>query len=64
MGQHHELIVDADNGVEVSFICPEAECGRRVVVNRDRGDYTVVQTGDFYATHAGAVGPVSISVSI
>lgn len=62
MSKHHELVVAVDNGVEVVFVCPDVDCGRRVVVNRRRGDYTVVQTGDFLATHAGAVGPLRVGV--
>ncbi|HEX6254680.1 MAG TPA: hypothetical protein VFZ70_02610 [Euzebyales bacterium] len=64
MAEHHELIVDADNGAEIVFVCPEEQCGRRVVVNRTRRDYTVIQTGDFFATHSGAVGPLKIRAQV
>jgi len=64
MQGQHQLIVDADNGVEVVFVCPEQDCGRRVVVNRRRGEYTVIDRGDFFATHSGATGPLTVRASV
>ncbi|MGQ0573739.1 MAG: hypothetical protein ACT4RN_05975 [Pseudonocardia sp.] len=48
----HRLTIEADNGDEVLFGCPEPGCGRRLVVRRT-GGLVVLHRGDFHARHAG-----------
>ncbi len=57
----HWMEVDDQAEDAVVFACPESGCGRRVVVGGAHG-YQVIATGDFYARHVGAVGPVSLEV--
>ena len=64
MDRRHDLLVEADNGIEVVFVCIEEACGRKVVLNRRRGDYTVIDQGDFFATHAGSVGPITFTAAV
>ncbi len=64
MDRRHDLLVEADNGIEVVFVCVEEAYGRKVVLNRRRGDYTVIEQGDFYATHTGSVGPFTVSAAV
>jgi hypothetical protein len=59
----HPLRIEADDGVEVLFVCPVEGCGRRVVVSR-RGRLTVLQQGDFYALHAGGTPGLHLSTSL
>ncbi len=63
MGATHELLVDTDDGTSVVFVCPEDGCGRRVVIDRKRGNYTVIDRGDFFATHSGSVGPITVRLA-
>lgn len=63
MERRHDLLVEADNGSEVVFVCLEEACSRKVVLNRRRGDYTVLERGDFFATHTGSVGPITVSAA-
>jgi hypothetical protein len=48
----HRMTVHADNGNEILLICPEAACGRRLVVKRS-GGMVVLDRGDFFAIHSG-----------
>jgi hypothetical protein len=59
----HPLTIEADDGVEVLFVCPVEGCGRRVVVSR-RGRLTVLSRGDFYAFHAGGTPGLQLSTSL
>jgi hypothetical protein len=48
----HHMNVDADNGDEILFTCPETGCGRRLIVKRS-GGLVVLDRGDFFAIHSG-----------
>lgn len=52
MNTRHRMVVDADNGDEVLFTCPEPDCGRRLIVKRS-GGLVVLDRGDFFAMHDG-----------
>jgi hypothetical protein len=56
----HHLTIEADNGMDVLFVCPAEGCGRRVVVRRS-GDLIVLDKGDFYALHVGGTNGLEIS---
>jgi hypothetical protein len=43
------------------FTCDE-ECGRRLVIDRDRGELIVIDRGDPTAVHRGSAGGVTLSV--
>jgi hypothetical protein len=43
------------------FTCDD-DCGRRVVIDRDRGDMVVIDRGDPLALHRGSVGGVELGV--
>lgn len=51
----HPLNIEADNGDEVLFVCPDDGCGRRLVIKRS-GGMVVIDQGDFYARHVGGTG--------
>jgi hypothetical protein len=38
------------------FECVEDGCGRRLVIDRDRGEMVIIDRGDPYALHRGSVG--------
>jgi hypothetical protein len=40
--------------------CEVDGCGRRLVVDRDRGELVVIDRGDPYALHRGAIGGVAL----
>jgi hypothetical protein len=52
MDSVHRMTVHADNGNEILLACPEAGCGRRVVLKRS-GGMVVLDRGDFFAIHSG-----------
>lgn len=58
----HQYEVADDDGRTVVFVCPVAGCGRRVVLDRRHDRFTVIDRGDFFAQHAGAVGPIRIGL--
>jgi hypothetical protein len=57
------MILDADNGEELLFICPHEGCGRRLVLKRS-GGLVVLDQGDFFALHSGGTGGLEISAGI
>lgn len=59
----HVLNVESDNGQEILFTCPEAECRRRLVLKRS-GGMVVIDRGDFFARHVGSTGPVNLSAGL
>lgn len=56
----HQLTAEADDGLDVLFVCPVEGCGRRVVVRRS-GELIVLDKGDFYALHVGGTNGLEIS---
>lgn len=42
------------------FTCDD-DCGRRLVVDRDSGELTVIDRGDPYALHSGFTGGVTMA---
>lgn len=60
MDRTHRMTLEADNGAEALFTCPEAGCGRRLVVQR-RGGLVVLDQGDFFALHTGGTDGLGIS---
>jgi hypothetical protein len=42
------------------FECEDG-CGRRIVIDRNRGDMVVIDHGDRSALHQGSVGGVSLA---
>jgi len=59
----HVLNIEADNGQEILFVCPDVDCGRRLVLKR-AGEMIVIERGDFFARHVGGCGPISMSASL
>ena len=41
--------------------CEVDGCGRRLVVDRDRGELVVIDHGDVGAVHRGGMGPVALA---
>ena len=60
MERTHRMTLEADNGTEALFTCPEPGCGRRLVVKRP-GGLVVIDQGDFFALHTG--GTVGLHVT-
>jgi hypothetical protein len=48
----HRMTIESDDGIDVTFTCPEEGCGRRVVFRRS-GGMVVLNRGDFFAMHSG-----------
>lgn len=59
----HVLDVEADDGREILFVCPESGCHRRLVLKRS-GEMVVIDRGDFFARHVGGIGPMSMTASV
>jgi hypothetical protein len=59
----HQMHVEADNGVEILFVCPEQGCGRRFVLQRG-GGLVVIDRGDLHARHVGGFGSISIGADV
>ncbi|RZT27642.1 hypothetical protein EV649_1413 [Kribbella sp. VKM Ac-2569] len=55
MNAQHRMVIEADNGAEVLFVCPHEGCGRRLVLKRS-GGLVVLDRGDFFALHSGGRG--------
>jgi hypothetical protein len=56
MSGSHRMTIEQDNGEQLLLVCPVGGCGRRLVLSRS-GSVTVLDRGDFYATHvAGSAG--------
>ena len=60
MNPVHHTTVEADDGVDVLFVCPVEGCGRRLVIRRS-GGLTVLDKGDFSAFHVGGTSGLEIS---
>jgi hypothetical protein len=60
MGTYHRLSCTISPG-GLLFTCAEEDCGRRLVIDRDRGEMVVIDRGDPYALHQGFVGGVEMS---
>jgi hypothetical protein len=60
MTEVHELHGSTHPG-GLLFECEDDSCGRRLVIDRDRGDLTVLDRGDPYAVHRGSVGGVELA---
>jgi hypothetical protein len=46
------MTIEDDDGRDITFVCPEVGCGRRVVFRRS-GGMAVLDRGDFFALHSG-----------
>jgi hypothetical protein len=60
MGTPHQLSCTISPG-GLLFTCGDDDCGRRLVIDRDRGEMVVIDHGDPYASHRGSVGGVELS---
>jgi hypothetical protein len=58
MDIRHEFEVSAHAG-GLLFECADG-CGRRMVVDRSSGALTVIDKGDQFAVHSGAIGGVNL----
>ncbi len=59
----HRMTIEDDDGRDVTFVCPEDGCGRRVVFRRS-GGMVVVNRGDFFALHSGGTEALSIGAQV
>ena len=51
---HHLNVTTSPGGL--LFVCERDDCGRRVVIDRDRGEMVVIDHGDRSALHEGSLG--------
>ena len=52
----HRMDLVQNNGIELLFVCPEEDCGRKVILNTaDRSRLTVLEQGDPMITHSSMV---------
>jgi hypothetical protein len=59
----HHMQVEADDGQDIVFACPEADCGRRFLLRR-AGGYMVLDRGDINVQHVGGTSNVALSVDV
>lgn len=59
----HWMNVDDGGNGQLVLSCPEAGCGRRVLISRSN-EITVLDTGDFFSRHIAATGPVVLDAEI
>ncbi len=45
------------------FECTVDGCGRRLVIDRDRGEMVVIDHGDRAAVHRGGIGGVALAAA-
>lgn len=50
--ENHVMTLEATSGAEQLWVCPEEECGRKVVF-KGAGEMVVLDRGDFSALHSG-----------
>ena len=55
----HTLVGTASPG-GVLFECTVEGCGRRLAIDRDRGEMVVIDHGDRSAVHRGSMGGVAL----
>jgi hypothetical protein len=60
MSAYHELTCTISPG-GLLFTCVDDDCGRRLVIDRDRGELVVIDRGDPEALHRGFAGGVRMS---
>lgn len=60
MGPYHQLSCTISPG-GLLFTCEQEGCGRRLVIDRDRGEMVVIDHGDRSALHRGFAGGVAMS---
>ncbi len=59
----HQMQVEAQNGAEILFVCPEQACGRRFVLRRG-GGLVVIDRGDLEARHVGGTGAIFVGADL
>ena len=59
----HRMLIEAQNDAEILFVCPEDDCGRRLVLKRS-GGLTVIDQGDFFALHSGGTEGLELQTSL
>lgn len=64
MGAHHRLQIETDSGHDVVFVCTDAGCGRRLAINRQTRELTIVVQGDFHASHSGGTSGLQMGLSV
>jgi hypothetical protein len=60
----HVMVRDATTASEAVYVCEEAGCGRRLVINWHRPALTVIDRGDFFARHVGMPEGLSMRVAV
>jgi hypothetical protein len=63
MTAYHQLSCEVSPAGLV-FTCDEDGCGRRLVIDRQRGRMVVIDRGDRYALHRGSVGGVTLAAEV
>ena len=58
----HHIVVESNTADGFLLVCPEASCGRRVVIHR-KGGMTVLDRGDFFAHHVGGNEGLDLAVA-
>ncbi|GID30582.1 hypothetical protein [Paractinoplanes brasiliensis] len=60
MATEHRLTATASPG-GLLFTCEDDLCGRRLVIDRQTGEMTVIDHGDRAALHSGSIGGVVLA---
>jgi hypothetical protein len=59
----HQMDLVQRNGEEMLFVCPVESCRRRLVLG-SRGEMTILERGDFFASHSGGTPGLEITSSV
>ena len=62
MTTFHQLSCTVSPG-GLLFACEDDDCGRRLIIDRERGELVVIDHGDRSALHRGSVGGVEMSAA-
>ena len=58
----HRITVESNTSDGFLLVCQEAACGRRVVVHR-QGGMTIIDRGDFFASHVGGNEGLDLAIA-
>ena len=60
----HAMALVERSGSQLVFLCEEASCGRRLVIDTRDAGLVVIDQGDRTALHGGGTGGVTLHVSV
>ncbi len=62
-GARHAMSLVERSGSELVFLCDEADCGRRLMIDARDARLVVIDPGDRTALHDGGTGGITLHVT-